>query len=219
MPCFNPGQVPSRLLLLFVATFFSVPTLAIDLGTYGMTNKIIEPDLLVQIDAKLKGLQAQGLLDKYQQQFIDKARKRIKRPIPAFNVTDTVTPRDFIYDPTYTAPQDYKDHNGVVFVKKGFKVNPLATVNIRPMLFFNGDNARQSTWALEQYKQHQGNLKLILTRGSPLALMQEWNIRVYFDQHGSITKKLGITQVPAIVKQTGLVLKIKELKLIEVEDE
>ena len=219
MRCFKPRYARDRLLLLLIATFLSAPTLATDLGTYGMTNKIIEPDLLVQIDTKLRDLESKGLLEKYQQQFIDKARKRIKRPIPAFNITDTVTPRDFIYDPTYTAPQDYQDHNGTVFVKKGFKVNPLATVNIRSMIFFNGDNRQQSTWALEQYKKHQGNLKLILTRGDPLELMNDWNVRVYFDQHGSITKKLGITQVPAFVKQTGLVLRIKELKLIEAADD
>jgi len=44
-------------------------------------------------------------------------------------------------------------------------------------------------------------------------LMKRWQIRVYYDQQGSLTRRLGITQVPALVSQEGLRLRIDELAL------
>jgi conjugal transfer pilus assembly protein TraW len=41
--------------------------------------------------------------------------------------------------------------------------------------------------------------------------MQRWRLPVYFDQQGALTRKLGITQVPALVSQEGLQLRVDEL--------
>jgi conjugal transfer pilus assembly protein TraW len=54
--------------------------------------------------------------------------------------------------------------------------------------------------------------KIIFVKGAPLKIMEEIGLTVFFDQHGKITKKLGITQVPAIVIQDGKHLKIEEVK-------
>ena len=42
--------------------------------------------------------------------------------------------------------------------------------------------------------------------------MKAWQVSVYFDQQGALTSKFGITQVPAMVSQEGLRLRIDELK-------
>ena len=54
-------------------------------------------------------------------------------------------------------------------------------------------------------------MKPILVGGSYLALMQSWHVPVYYDQQGLLTRRLGITQVPALVSQEGLRLRIDEL--------
>ena len=55
----------------------------------------------------------------------------------------------------------------------------------------------------------KGQAKIILVKGSPLKLQRKEKIWIYFDQGGILTSKLGITQVPALVVQEGLQLKIK----------
>jgi conjugal transfer pilus assembly protein TraU len=40
--------------------------------------------------------------------------------------------------------------------------------------------------------------------------MKSWRIPVYYDQQGLLTRRLGITQVPALVSQEGLRLRIDE---------
>jgi conjugal transfer pilus assembly protein TraW len=46
-----------------------------------------------------------------------------------------------------------------------------------------------------------------------MELMKKHNVRFYFDQKSILTLKLGITQVPAIVTQNGMKLRIEELVL------
>ena len=41
--------------------------------------------------------------------------------------------------------------------------------------------------------------------------MKSWHIPVYYDQQGRLTRRLGIKQVPALVSQEGLRLRIDEL--------
>jgi len=41
--------------------------------------------------------------------------------------------------------------------------------------------------------------------------MQRWGTPVYYDQQGALTRRLGITQVPALVSQEGAQLRIDEL--------
>ena len=60
---------------------------------------------------------------------------------------------------------------------------------------------------------HDARIKPILVGGSYLDLMKAWRVRVYFDQHGALTRQLGIAQVPAIVSQEGLRLRIDEVVL------
>ena len=60
---------------------------------------------------------------------------------------------------------------------------------------------------------YQGRVKPILTAGSYLNLMRSWRVPVYYDQQGLLTRRLGIRQVPALVSQDGLRLRIDELEI------
>ena len=47
--------------------------------------------------------------------------------------------------------------------------------------------------------------------GSYLELMRRWKRPVFFDQQGTLTDKLGIRHVPALVSQEGKRLRIDEI--------
>jgi conjugal transfer pilus assembly protein TraW len=63
------------------------------------------------------------------------------------------------------------------------------------------------------YRGHKVPVKPILVGGSYLDLMKSWRTPMYYDQQGLLTRRLGITRVPAIVSQDGLRLRIDELVL------
>jgi len=54
-------------------------------------------------------------------------------------------------------------------------------------------------------------VKPILTGGSYMKLMEEWQAQVWFDQDASIVRKLGIQAVPARMSQVGKTLLVEEL--------
>lgn len=183
-----------------------------DYGVHGHTFSIIEPDLLKQITGRLNGLEASGKLEEHNDILKKRAQQSIRRPKAVTEISKTLKPRVFYYDPSITVPYDLKDHKDQTFHKAGTKVNPLAH---RPMtkalVFIDGDDQKQVTWALKKFTEF--NAKIILTSGSPFDLMEAHDRPIYFDQEGRITKKLGIKAVPARVTQEGLKLKIEEMVL------
>ena len=183
-----------------------------DFGVVGEVFPIQEKNLIEVIQAKLLKLQVDGKLQTYNQQIQAKVKGQIERPAPVAGITHTRTVRTFTYDPSITVVADLKDHDGRVFHHKGEKVNPLHYRSMtKPLLFIDGDDSIQIPWAFRMLKKYP-LAKIILTNGAPLKIMEEIGLTIYFDQHGKITKKLGIACVPAIVTQDGDVLKIQEVK-------
>jgi conjugal transfer pilus assembly protein TraW len=119
------------------------------------------------------------------------------------------------------APQDITDHRGQLIHAKGTKINPLETVSLsQDLIFFDGDDEEQVAWVKgkmsidgPQDSSSSKQYKVILVKGPPLSLSEEWGLPIFFDQGGVLTKKLGITHVPALVSQEGLHLRIEEIAL------
>ena len=102
--------------------------------------------------------------------------------------------------------------DGKVIVEKGQKVNPLNEMSMTKwLIFFDARDEKQIRKAEALIKQAQGNAKPILTGGSYLDLQKRWKKQVYFDQQGTLVKKFGIKQIPAVVYQEGKLLRIDEL--------
>jgi conjugal transfer pilus assembly protein TraW len=172
-----------------------------DFGIRGKIASITEEDPILLIQSKLKTMEERGELKLHNLELQKKTRAAIERPKPVEGVTNAQKDRIFYYDPTYVVKEDLKDHQGRVFYKKGTRINPLETVNLsQGLLFFDGDDADQVAFAKEKLKV--GPLKLILTKGAPLALSEEFKVPVYFDQSGHLTKQLGIHHVPSLVTQS-----------------
>jgi conjugal transfer pilus assembly protein TraW len=184
----------------------------VDYMIVGEVFPIQEKNLIEVIQAKLLKLQADGKLESYNQQVQSRVKSQIERPAPVAGIAHTITPKTFTYDPSITVTTDLKDAHGTVFHHKGEKVNPLEYRSMtKPFLFIDGDESLQLTWAFRMLKIHP-QAKIIFVKGAPIKIMQEIGLTIFFDQHGKITKKLGITQVPAIVTQEGKFLKIEEVK-------
>lgn len=187
------------------------------LGTIGPTFQIIETDLLKVIEQTVQAKVDSGAWAKMQRDAEKKVRNTIENPKPISGITTAETSRTFYYDPSIVADKTYTDGNGRIVVAAGTRVNPLDHINMsKHLLFFDARVKAQKEKAHELYVFYKGRIKLILTGGSYAALMREWekdDIRIYFDQNGTLTKKFAITHVPAIVSQEGKRLRIDELAL------
>ncbi len=201
-------------------------SLARDHGVHGTSFPIEESDPLVLIQSKLKGMEMRGELERHNSELQKKTKAGIERPKPVEGISKVTVTRVFYYDPTYVVQEDLKDHLGRIFYKKGTKINPLETVSLsQNLLFFDGDDEKQVAFVKEKLQEMKGKdlnltaqswseaktLKIILIKGAPLALSEELQVPVYFDQNGALTKKLGIQHVLSLVTQTGLRLRIEEI--------
>jgi len=61
--------------------------------------------------------------------------------------------------------------------------------------------------------QKNNKVRLILVKGAPLALSEEWGVLVYFDQGGFLCKKLRIQHIPAVVTQDKTRIIVEEVVL------
>jgi len=218
-------SVPLKL-IVFLLFFFLITdnrllttAQARDFGVHGTLAPISEEDPLILIQSKLKTMEERGELERHNRELQKKTRAAIERPKPVEGIFTATKSRVFRYDPTYVVPEDLKDPQGWMIHPKGTRLNPLETVSLGyELLFFDGDDADQKAWAFDRIKEsvisHQKGkgVKLILVKGTPLALSEELKMPVYFDQLGHLTQKLGIKHTPAVVTQEGLYLRIEEIK-------
>ncbi len=71
----------------------------------------------------------------------------------------------------------------------------------------------QVEWARSMFEKNPTQIKPILTNGPILALMKEWQARLYLDQRGQLVDKFRIKRVPAVVSRDGMRLKVVEHNL------
>ena len=202
----------ARTALVAFAMLFSFATGAQDLGVIGPVYRIAEPSLLEVILSKLREAEATGVLARIQRETQANVKRGIEQPAPVAKITKTTRARSFYYDPSIVVPYAIADAEGKVIVAPGTKVNPLDTVSLsKALLFIDARDAAQVGRARNILDERGGKVKVILTGGSYLDLMRRWKRPVFYDQQGTLTDKLGIRHVPALVSQEGKRLRIDEL--------
>lgn len=204
--------------LLFAAAIAAPGlVLATDLGTIGPVYPIGEPHLLDFIRQRLQEKERSGELKKLEQQARTRGVETVAHPKPVAGIKPAQTARTFYFDPTFTLERNVFDDKGHLLFAAGTRKNPLEVVSLsKHLLFFDARDQRQVTRARELvafYRGHSVPVKPVLVGGSYLDLMKSWRMPVYYDQHGLLTRRLGITQVPALVSQEGLRLRVDELVL------
>ncbi|OHC64010.1 MAG: type-F conjugative transfer system protein TraW [Rhodocyclales bacterium GWA2_65_20] len=185
---------------------------AMDLGVIGPTYEISEPPLLQMIEQRLREKERSGELGRLEAQARERGIATVKNPPPVTGLRPTDTVRTFYFDPSFTLDRNLLGPQGELLFAAGTRKNPLEVVSLsRHLLFFDARDPRQVGRARQLIALYQGRVKPILVGGSYLDLMQSWHLPVYYDQQGLLTRRLGITQVPALVSQEGLRLRIDEL--------
>jgi conjugal transfer pilus assembly protein TraW len=185
---------------------------AMDVGVIGPTYEISEPHLLQMIEQSLRAKEHSGELGRLEAEARKRGIATVKNPPPVTGLRPTDTVRTFYFDPSFTLDRNLLGPQGELLFAAGTRKNPLEVVSLsRHLLFFDARDPRQVGRARQLIALYQGRVKPILVGGSYLDLMQSWHVPVYYDQQGLLTRRLGITQVPALVSQEGLRLRIYEL--------
>ena len=185
---------------------------AMDLGVIGPTYEISERHLLQMIEQRLREKERSGELGRLEAEARKRGIATVKNPPPVTGLRPTDTMRTFYFDPSFTLDRNIFGPQGELLFAAGTRKNPLEVVSLsRHLLFFDARDPPQVSRARQLIALYQGRVKPILVGGSYLDLMQSWHVPVYYDQQGLLTRRLGITQVPALVSQDGLRLRIDEL--------
>ena len=195
-----------------VVLLLSPPAAALDLGVIGPAYAIAEPDLLVELQAKLSEKARTGELQQLERAARQRIVAAIETPPPVPGLARSEHSRTFYFDPSVVVGEPIVDAEGHVLVAAGTRTNPLDVVSLsQPLLFFDGRDAAQVRQAKALIERYGGKVKPILTAGSYLDLMRRWRFAVYYDQQGALVQKLGIREVPALVSQEGKRLRIDAL--------
>ncbi len=211
------------LLLLFSISTYQ-KSIARDYGQQGTVYPIVEQNFLEEIMSKLKVMEKNGKLAKFQEGIKQQMVDSVNKPKPVAGITPTKFAKSWLFDPTVFLDNDLADQNGRVFYRAGTKVNPLDHIALtKTLIFIDGDDEAQVKWALKQDKirkgskgnknQHKNKTKIILVKGAIIDLMKQTQTHLYFDQNATLTKKFSIKHTPATVEQEGKRLRIKEVLL------
>lgn len=199
---------------LSVALFACSSTLlARDLGVVGPVYPIAEQDMLETIEQRLTALEESGELARIEDDAKARYQAYVERP-EGVRLPRATQNRTYYADPSLIVPYDIKDHEGRIIHSAGTTVNPLDYMTLsKQLLFFDGDDPVQVEWARAVIDGDPLHIKPILTNGPVLALMKEWQVRLYLDQRGQLVERFQIQHVPALVASDGSRLKIMELHL------
>ncbi len=204
-----------RRLAWFILALATPQAGALDLGVVGPVYPIIERDLLAVIEAKLRQKEASGELARLQSEAQRRVVRGIEQPLPVAGIARATVRRTRYFDPSIRVPYDIQDAEGRGLVSAGTVVNPLDTVRLsKVLLFFDARDAAQVRRAkalIAHYEKAGAAVKPILVGGSYMDFQRRHKMRVWYDQAGSLTSKLGITHVPALVTQEGKRLRIDEV--------
>ncbi|MDQ6959614.1 MAG: type-F conjugative transfer system protein TraW [Mariprofundaceae bacterium] len=209
-----------RTAYVFLTLVLAVPSMILaaaehgrgDLGVIGPVYSIREQDFLEYIRNRLDAMQRSGELQRMQKQELERARKSIQRPAPVSGITRTVKSHVFYINPALSVEHAIRDAEGRIIAMPGARVNPFNYLTMsKHLIFINGDDADQVKWATAMGGRYHGHVKTILVSGSPIDLMKRWKRRVFFDQHGVLTRRFHIRHVPAIVSQDKKRLRVAEV--------
>ncbi|MBK6743119.1 MAG: type-F conjugative transfer system protein TraW [Hydrogenophilales bacterium] len=187
-----------------------------DLGVFGKTYPIAEPDFLVEVQAIAMQKVASGEWKRLGVEAQERGKRYFEHPPAVTGLHPARKGRARRFDPSITLSEDIRDADGRLLFAAGTTVNP---ADIAPfpgaLLYLSGDDKRQVALAEKLVKQKGDALKVILVDGSPAELMRKWERPVYFDQAGAGVRRFGLDTVPALITQknpTDRFLTIEEIK-------
>lgn len=193
---------------VFILLMLPMLCFAKDLGVWGDVYPVQELSFLGLIKDRLGALERSGQMADLNQEFKARVIANTLRPKPVPGLSTDTQSHTLWFDPTFTAESDIGDHEGRLFVHQGDKINPLDTVPMNTTLYFiDADDKRQLAW---MKAQNPPTLlyKVVLVGGNIKEAADALDTRIYFDQDGVLTRRLGVQFIPAEVRQVGKQLRI-----------
>lgn len=196
--------------------FFVSQANAKDFGLYGADFEVSEPSMLTEITDKVKALSDSGQLEEINKDFIKRVKSHILEP-KSTGLSRAKKTISYLYYPSVTLQADILDANNHVLIAKGSYINALDKMPgyFPYWIFVDGRDAAQLNWVKKEL-QNRAKYKIILTGGNIKEVSEFFQGRVYFDQEGRLTQKLGVTHVPAVVERKNNALLITEHKIVGV---
>ena len=85
------------------------PAAARDLGVRGATWPVAEPDLLLQIEARLAQLQRSGAMARFEAEARERAREMLEEPEPVPGIVPAGERSTRLFDPSIEVARDIRD--------------------------------------------------------------------------------------------------------------
>ncbi|MRR34457.1 hypothetical protein EG829_07110 [bacterium] len=177
-----------------------------DLGTFGATYSISEPDSLTELREKAGKVDWKRHLDP------EKLTRKVRnfRPSDLKQLPAAVRDRVFLTDLSYTLDVDIPDGKGGILYPKGYTFNPLNYVRFRrTIVVIDGNNRRQVEWFRKSNWFKDVNAMLLLTDGGYFALGERLRRPVFY-ANSLIVGRLGLKAVPSVVRQQGRFMEVRE---------
>lgn len=162
----------------------------VNLGTYGQTYEIIEPDMYKEIMAKAKDFNQ----SKVKKAFYSSINRYLK---PNFNIKTCSKNNKRILTPMVRIPIDVLNKQKQIIVKAGTYVNPLKAGLIfrKYIVFINADDPIQASLA----KMLQGEATIIAVKGNMQKLFK--NNIVAYKANRRLINDFNLKCVPSIYTQ------------------
>jgi conjugal transfer pilus assembly protein TraW len=163
----------------------------------GQTFPIAEPDTLEEITRIAAGTDWQRWM------------RRQPKDYSAFDSASL--PRNtqagsYLFDPTYTLPEDLVNERGEVLVGKGTRVNALEKIRLPGRYIVIGATAEDYRW-LDEVARPESRDKVLVASGNVLTEREETG-RPLYALDDRFVERFGLRGVPSIVQQQGTQLRV-----------
>lgn len=179
----------------------------------GPLYPVTEPDLLAHITEALELAVTSGELAAHRLAARQRASAFVAAPPPVTGLVAATVAVSRLFDPTVRLRRAVTGPDGVVVHPAGTAINPLDKVRLEGRLvLFDGRVPAQVEFAARLLRE-PGRTRVVLTGGSPGEFAKVSKGRVYFDQDGTLSRRLALTHLPAVVRQEGRMLRIDTVAL------
>ncbi len=202
----------ATLLLAALLAAMAPEASAKDLGVRGATWPVAEPDLLLEIEARLAELQRSGELARLEDEARTRARRSLQEPETVPGIAPAREQFSRLFDPSIAVAQDIRAPDGTLIAATGTRVNPLERLPLtRDLIFIDGRRAAEIAWALA----HDRPAKIVLLAGRPLDLMRRHRRPFFFDTGGRLAARFGVAATPTLIEQDGVRLRLTEFPVVD----
>ncbi|MRR34080.1 hypothetical protein EG829_05165 [bacterium] len=177
-----------------------------DLGNYGATYPIAEPDSLTELKEKAAQVDWKRHLNP------EKLTRKVRNFRPSDLKRLPAARRDWVFlsDLSYTLDVDIPDGKGGILYPKGYTFNPLDYLSFRrTIVVINGKDRRQVAWFRKSPWNKDMNVTLLLTDGGYFELGKRLRRPVFYAS-ALIVDRLGLKAVPSVVRQNGRFMEVRE---------